>query len=268
MIEKKIIEKLWEDFAPFADKQFLDEIETNLKTRFWEMYLGCSFLYNNFKLELPNIKGGPDLIINYKNTNLWVEAVTPQKGDGEDKLEKPPNMVVVNVPQDKMILRIQNSIDEKKRNYLGWIDKNVVRENEPFILAINGSELIFGRTEREMPLILRAISQFGNQYLTFSKEDFEIIGQGFHFEESVTKSSGTVINKNIIENKDYNFISAFLYSCVDPLNRPEKMGDDYILIHNPLAKNTLPIGFLKLGREFYREEHKLKNNDYRIAKVK
>tara|TARA_Y100000031_G_scaffold152570_1_gene195949 strand:- start:2406 stop:2546 length:141 start_codon:yes stop_codon:yes gene_type:complete len=45
------------------------------------------------------------------------------------------------------------------------------------------------------------------------------------------------------------------------------MGDDYILIHNPIAKNTLPIGFLKLGREFYREENQLNNNDYRISKV-
>ena len=258
------MEKLWKDFAPFADKQFLDEIETNLKSRFWEMYLGCAFIYNDFNLELPNHNGGPDLKINYNNTNLWVEAVTPQKGDGEDKLKELPNMVVVNVRQDKMILRIQNSIDEKKRKYSNWIDKNIVSENEPFILAINGSELTFGITEREMPLILRAISQFGDQYLTFNKENFEIIDQGYHYENSVTKSSGTVINKNIIENEDYNFISAFLYSCVDPLNRPGNMGDDFILIHNPIAKNNLPIGFLKLGREFYREENQLKNNDYRI----
>ena len=261
------MEKLWEDFAPFADKQFLDEIETNLKSRFWEMYLGCSFLYNDFNLELPIHNGGPDLKINYNNNNLWIEAVTPQKGEGNDRLEKPPNMVVVKVPQDKMILRIQNSIDLKKQQYFQWIDKNIVNKNEPFILAINGSELIFGRTEREMPLILRAISQFGDQYLSFSKEDFEIIDQGYHFEDSVTKTSGTVINKNIIENEGYNFISAFLYSCVDPLNRSENMGDDYILIHNPIAVNKLPIGFLKLGREFYQEEDQLKNNDYRIDKV-
>ena len=45
------------------------------------------------------------------------------------------------------------------------------------------------------------------------------------------------------------------------------MGDDFILIHNPIAVNKLPIGFLKLGREFYREENQLNNNDYRIDKV-
>jgi len=176
-------------------------------------------------------------------------------------------MIVVKVPQDKIILRIQNSIDLKKQQYFDWINKNKVNENEPFILAINGSELPFARTERKLPLILRAISQFGDQYFTFSKENFEVIDQGYHYEDSVTKSSGTVINKNIIEDEKYNFISAFLYSCVDPLNRPENMGDDYILIHNPLAMNKLPIGFLKLGREFYREENQLKNNDYRIDKV-
>lgn len=261
------MEKLWEDFAPFADKQFLNEIESNLKPRFWEMYLGCSFLYNGFNLELPDHNGGPDLNINYNNTKLWVEAVTPQKGIGEDKIEKPTEMEWTKVPTDKMVLRIQNSIDLKKEQYLKWIDKNKVNENEPFILAINGSELIFGRTERELPLILRAISQIGDQYLTFSKENFEVIDQGYHFEDTVKKSIGTVIKKNILDDEEYNFISAFLYSCVDPLNRPEDMGDDYILVHNPIAKNTLPIGLLKLGCEFYRQENQLEMNDYRIEKV-
>jgi hypothetical protein len=261
------MEELWEDFAPFADKQFLDEIETNLKSRFWEMYLGCSFLYNDFNLELPDHKGGPDLKINYKNTNLWVEAVTPQKGVGEDKIEKPAEMEWTKVPTDKMVLRIQNSIKNKKEQYFNWLENEIINKDEPFILAVNASEIPNARQVTNMPLILRAISQFGDQYFTFSKENFEIIDQGYHFEDSVSKSSGTVINKNVIENEEYNFISGFLYSCADPLNRPENMGDDYILIHNPIAINKLPIGFLKLGREFYREENQLKNNDYRIDKV-
>ncbi len=155
----------------------------------------------------------------------------------------------------------------RKKDYSNWINKNIINKTEPFILAINGSELPFGRSKINPPLILRAISQFGNQYFTFNKESFEIIDRGYHFEDSITKSSGSVIYKDIISNKEYNFISAFIYSCVDPLNRPENMGDDYIFIHNPMAANRLPLGFLKLGREFYRKDDQIKINDYRIDKM-
>jgi len=265
---KELMEKLWEDFAPFADKQFLDEMETNLKSRFWEMYLGCSFLYNNFNLELPNHTGGPDLKINFKNKSLWIEAVTPQKGKGDDKLEELPNMVVVNVPHDKMILRIQNSIEEKKRKYAKWIDNKVANKNEPFILAINGTNIQYTKDyEDELPLIIRSVSAFGKQYYTFDINTMKVVDSGYKYEDSIKKQSGTVINKNLLSDKRYSIISAFLYSCVDPLNRPKNMGDDYILLHNPLAQNKLPIGFLKLGREYYRGENELKMNDYRIEKV-
>jgi len=232
------------------------------------MYLGCSFLYNDFKLIKTVSKGGPDLCIKFDKTKIWIEAVTPKMGNGPDKLERPPYMVVVKVPLDKMILRIQNSIDEKKRKYKSWMNKDFIKGNEPFILAINGSEIPFARTERELPLILRSISQFGDQFFTFNKENFEVIDQGYHYEVSVQKVSGKTIQKDLLSNEEFSFISAFLYSCIDPLNIPNNMGDDYIFIHNPLARNKLLIGFLKLGREFYRKENKLKMNDYRIEKVK
>ncbi len=231
------------------------------------MYLGCSFIYKEFNLEEPDHKGGSDLTVVYDNTKILVEAVTPKKGDGDDKLERPPNGEFVKILEEKIILRIQNSIDLKKKNYLHWLHEKKVNGNEPFILAINCSELPSARTDRPLPLIIRAVSQFGCQYITFNKENFDVIEQGYHYEDSVRKSSGTVIRKNIIANEEYNFISAFLYSCADPFNYPKYLGDDFILIHNPLAKNKLPIGFLNLGYEYYREENQLKKNDYIINKV-
>ena len=43
---------------------------------------------------------------------------------------------------------------------------------------------------------------------------------------------------------------------------PDNMGEDFVLIHNPLATNRLPYGFLKVGREYIpyedNEEYTLK----------
>ncbi|MHC5825466.1 MAG: hypothetical protein ACYT04_58860, partial [Nostoc sp.] len=60
----------------------------------------------------------------------------------------------------------------------------------------------------------------------------------------------------------YDGISAVLYSCVDVLNRPQEFGDDFVLLHNPLAKNKLERGFIKLGREYWVEKSILESTSW------
>jgi type I restriction enzyme S subunit len=53
---------------------------------------------------------------------------------------------------------------------------------------------------------------------------------------------------NFFEDPQHAGISAVIYSKDVVLNHPEKLGEDCILVHNPLAKNPLPekiITFLK-----------------------
>ena len=76
-----------------------------------------------------------------------------------------------------------------------------------------------------------------------------MVGGGFHHQASISKSNGSEIATDIFLDEKYQGISAILYSCVDLCNRPDKLGQDYIFIHNPFAKNPVKEGLLGVGRE-------------------
>jgi hypothetical protein len=42
-----------------------------------------------------------------------------------------------------------------------------------------------------------------------------------------------------------------LYSFSDPLNRPDRLGDDYVIVHNLNALNPIPFGLVRRGREYH-----------------
>ena len=47
-------------------------------------------------------------------------------------------------------------------------------------------------------------------------------------------------------NKDYAGISAVLYSYMNVVNRPNRIGVEVHIVHNPLADNKLPHGIFPL----------------------
>ena len=59
-------------------------------------------------------------------------------------------------------------------------------------------------------------------------------------------------------------ISALIYSRADCANRPSRLGDDFICVHNPNARNPLPIGFLGRGLEYFALADKLKCLDHSL----
>jgi hypothetical protein len=45
MIEARTFcNQLWKNYQPYADRHFLIEIQRDFHSRFWEMYLACSFM--------------------------------------------------------------------------------------------------------------------------------------------------------------------------------------------------------------------------------
>lgn len=55
------------------------------------------------------------------------------------------------------------------------------------------------------------------------------------------------------EDETFSGISAIVYSAENILNSPrdsEDMGEDLVIVHNPLAANPLPQGFFPFGSEY------------------
>src|SRR5712691_1541769 len=80
---KAFCEWLWERYAPYADPHFLTEIRIQFDQRFWEMYLGVTFLERGYPLHKPRA-GGPEFGIDIDGVRYWLDAIAPNAGSGAD----------------------------------------------------------------------------------------------------------------------------------------------------------------------------------------
>jgi hypothetical protein len=48
---KSFLEELWQKYRPYSDANFKQQMQTDFGSRFWEMYLTCTFLENNLPVK-------------------------------------------------------------------------------------------------------------------------------------------------------------------------------------------------------------------------
>lgn len=237
---------LWNRFEPYADENFITEIQRDFSARFWEMDLTCFLMDLGKDVDCP--KPGPDVKV---DRSIWVEAICPTQGakNSPDRVPDIITGIARSVDSDLITLRYTAAIKEKHRKYLSYIEDGIIQESEPYIIALNSSQIPDARLELPMPRIVSAVLSIGSQFVQFDRESGEIVGGGYQYKGAVRKKSGSDVPIDMFHNPEYSGVSAILYSCTDCCNRPEKNGAASILVHNPLAKNPINVGFLGVGKE-------------------
>lgn len=263
---KKWMEDLWQMYEPFADRQFLNAFKLQFSQRSWELYLATTFIKNGFKLgrhkdhepdiDLREAGGGKRI--------AWIEAISVKKGDGTDRVPDVQYNGVFDVPEEEMILRISNALAVKFEQYEDRLKKKVVQEDEPYIIAINRSEL--EHVEGFTALIIKALFGLGHQALRVMVDEKrqENPKPFWTARPHIAKTNQSSVSTLFFLNPKHAGISAAIY-CID--NMPtssrykESMGENFIIIHNPLAKNPLPREIFSFG-----EEWEIQGND--LVKIK
>jgi len=255
--EKAWIEELWKQYEPYADPHFIEDFKRQFPQRSWELYLGATLLNRGFKLG-EHSSTGPDFDVrDNKNSRLtWIEAIAVDKGRGGDRVPEMIDGVLADYPEEQMLLRISNALDKKFRSYQSQLMKKIVGDSEPYVIALNRSSL--GYVDPGLSLILKALFGIGHQTL-------RVIVKGVRQKKpesswtsrpKISKLIGSSVPMLFFEEKKYAGISAIIYCKDDILNSPrllEEMGENFVIVHNPLAKNPLCDGFFSFGDE-YREE--------------
>lgn len=260
---KSFIEDLWRIYQPYADINFRTAIASQFHQHFWEMYLCCSLLKLGFNISPSSGKrGGPDICIKYNSNNIWVEAVTATGGAGIDAMSEIDINEPISafyVPEDRIILRLTNAIETKFKKYLKYLSDGIIRISDPYIIAINGRGIPLAYlTDDDHEYILKTVFPIGEYCAIVDIETLEIKKAGFQYRQSIKKVCGAPVSTDIFLDNKYDGISALLFSWVNPVNKPLNLGDDFILIHNPLAKNPLSLGYIKIGTEFWIKDNELK----------
>lgn len=253
---KKLYEKY--EILDLADSHFLSEIKAQWQQRFWEMYLACTFDALDFKMQSKD--KGPDLLIENVASKIWIEAICATQGNSDDRA---PDVVlgeVSTVATDKIILRLQHALHEKNTKFQKYRQKNIVSKDDVCIIALNAYEVPNSNIDYpDMPYIAKAVLPIGDMYCTFPSGKI-----GFHYDAFNTKQNGSTVSKRCFLDDEYKYISAILYSLANAYDNSKPLGYDFILLHNPYAKNPLKKGFLKIGQEF---EVVIDGNNAKLEKV-
>jgi len=258
--DKRNIEDMWSLYKPYADKDFLQEVRKDFHPRFWEMYLGFSLIKQERSLvPYDKRKGGPDLLILIDKLKVWLEAVAPTAGGSADAVPERECGVVTDVPDEQIKLRYCSAIDKKYEKYKDYTKKKIILEDDCYVIAVNGGAIPSASKEIDIPRIVRCVLPFGNEVIEINIDSLEVLDVHHQYQDASYKKSGSPVSTNIFLNSDYDGISAILFSNVNALNYPNYPGNDFVLIHNPRAKNPLPRGFIELGREYWVENSTLKH---------
>ncbi len=232
---KHKFDTLWINFKPFADNHFLQQAKISFHQRSWEMYMANVLLGR--KLRISSRDEGPDFTV---DENIYLECIAPTKGEPGKTDSVPPMFVAKNpseimvqdVPVDKMILRITQALKDKALDqYEKWKSKSWFGANKPFIVAINTGDLEYPQDYLGIPLVVKAL--FGLQYMQISQNG----DQGFSWRNEIGKGAGVPVN--YFANDSFSFVSGVIFSDETVLNHPEIIGDDCIFVNNPFSDHPV-----------------------------
>ena len=235
-----LIESLWEKFRPLSDAHFQSDALKHFHQRFWEMYLACALIDNGIDLKRHG-GAGPDFYFEKNNKRVWVEAVAPTRGEGPDRVPKPSYGVSVSVPTKKVTLRIISAIHDKHRKMEADVDKGIIGPDDAVILAINIHQIPHAYVGRTVPYILKAVFPIGPLSVSIDRTSGTVIDSIHAYEPSLSKASGSSVSKEIFLDPRYSRISAVISSGVDCVNSPQRIGGDFLVVHNPNAAHCMPI---------------------------
>ncbi|HEX9872163.1 MAG TPA: hypothetical protein VGC99_26900 [Candidatus Tectomicrobia bacterium] len=277
------IEEMWKEYWPYADSDFLPKARNrDFQACYWEMYLGCSLLRQNMQIE-PRAERkrlwgssdkGPDFKIVAPYT-LWLEAITPGAGTTEDAVPEAELGVARQVPDDEVKLRLLHAIRDKAKQRLRFIQEGWIDPTGCYVVAVNTGKLPHV-PDLDPPRIVRAVLGLGFPQVSMDVNSGDVNSSAlsnwrYQPQDRIFKrSSASSVSTRIFLDREqpddpdhtgYEGLSAVLSSGMTPFNSCEPwfdhnkfvIGDDYCIMHNPLAneQNQLPHGFLKCGREYW-----------------
>jgi hypothetical protein len=265
---KAFVERLWSFYFAYADLNFKSDIVSSFHAKFWEMYLAFGLDKQGSKLQLISSgrqgrgsRKGPDLLLSGLTHDVWIEATVPRDGTEDNRVPKERLGTDQDIPSDSLILRYLNRIDDKFKKLRGYHKDGIVKDSDPYIIAINSRSLSFGLYEPNPPRILQALFPLGDHVATLHRTTKGWSASAdYSYRDKIETKSGCPVSTNIFFDPTYAEISAVLFCPSNVWCRPPsdaEVGLDFLLIHNPMAKNKIPYQWLTCGRECWVEDDHL-----------
>jgi hypothetical protein len=250
------LDNLYAKYEPVLDHDFDKKFPIETNRRYWELYL-AHFLSQQFRLKPPKSKKnnqGPDFCFQHEGKTIWVEAVTPTPGRGENTV---PDVIydgsARKPPKEKIILRYQSSLRDKAKEFEDDRNNGIVKHDDIQIIAVSDADLPRWSMGDTVPYILHALFPIGDYRIEINRNSGQSVGEGYGYQEERLKANNSPVRYFFQESNE--LISGVLYHA-------SHMGDlvwdewedinknQLYCIHNPFAKHPLPQGLFKCGHEY------------------
>jgi hypothetical protein len=270
---RDFLDRLWNTYSPFVmqKKLFIDAMSVQPFPRIWEMYLGCALSECGLSLKAKG-EEGPD--IKLINPSVWVEAVASTDGGKANQTTQPTTRVpevllsesmLGGPPEDDIIWRLATSINKKIGKFDDYLKKGTVDPSDPCVVGLNVHKTSFSQldhqhTPNHIPQIVKALFGYGGCVLLqfFARDGLSPPISSNHFDYEYRPHLKTLVRTDIFLRDEATTVSAVILSREgfwSWQNRiPFSLIDNFILVHNPLARNKLPKAWLKSGHEIWIED--------------
>lgn len=261
MLARNYVEEMWKKYELHAEPSFQKKATEDFHAKIWEMYLGCVLIDNGMNLQVKQKVKGPDLCVRLDDRHLWIEAIAPKSGTGDNAVPEvnTESDEAMDVPEKQILLRLTGAIEEKYKKYQKYItgESPIIKPKDYYVIAINGGRINFGfLLKGGIPFIVSCAFGLGNEVLTIKGNN---VSGSYEYREKINTCAGNPVNTNIFRSKQYSGISAVLYSCMNVANHPNQAGSEIDLVHNPFAlpDNSLPLDIFPFGTEWWVENNEL-----------
>ncbi len=250
-------ESLWKQYAPMADSHFRKDARAHFIERFWEMYLGIAFLEREVMV-VPGTGAGPEFSFIETGRRYWVEAVAPGPGTGADQVSSTTQGVPYTVPTEKILLRYTSAINDKHDCYHKALRAGIISPDDGYVLAINSRKIPHAPYGNTLPYFIQALLPFGHLTVVLNRSTGALEDRFYQARDSVLKNNNSAVSTKLFLDPKFSFISAVLDSAVDCVNRPERMGDDFSVLYNPMASQPLESATFAWCDQYFYQDGELK----------
>jgi hypothetical protein len=213
----------------------------------------------NVGVDLTPSKNAPDLLFNHKGQKIWVEVICPEATGLPLEWTQGALGTVFDFPHREILLRWTNAISAKATKLIGsettqgYLQKNVVGPKDIYVIAIN-SRLLKGRGSAftgisQFPAAAEAVFPFGPLQVQINTSTFQVTKTQHQHRPHIPKLSGAFVPTNTFLDPRFSPISAIWAAEFDEAGIVGSYRD-LAVIHNPLAKNPIPLCVLPAYSEY------------------
>ena len=293
-ISAEYYRNLWLQFSKMglADSHFEMELTSGDEGKFWqrvfEMRMARRLSSNGHQISSRN--EGPDFCLTHRNRKIKIEAIVPEPTGipPEWLLPMGSNGNVRTVPFKEMLLRWTAAIKEKRekldgrtltdkrtgqsRHIPGYREKNIVAQDDVYVIAIDPVRLVSGPGLDEgtsrLPFALEAVFPVGPWAIPVLEPSGRLGRPTPTLRFSVKNSNDADVPTDSFLNQDYSGVSAVIGCATLGCEEIFPPRDDLkiTIVHNPFATNPLPPGLFSDAAVEY-VANKVGDGEYEITNL-